>query len=47
MKKTDYKWIDIEKEKNTTENSFYWAQGIFIIILFFIIMILIKQFKNK
>lgn len=37
MKQTDYKWIDIDREKNTTENPIYWIEGVF--ILFFIIII--------
>lgn len=30
--KTDYKWIDIERENRTTDNPIYWVKGFAIIV---------------
>lgn len=31
-KKSDYKWIDLERERRTTENTAYWIRGLIIIV---------------
>lgn len=41
--KTDYKWIDLEREKRTTDNPFYWVQGVLIILGLFITLLAIHH----
>ena len=33
INKTDYKWIDVERENKTTDNPVYWIEGIFILLV--------------
>lgn len=42
MKKSDYKWIDIENENKTTENPMWWLRGLLIIIGFTLSILGIK-----
>jgi len=42
-KQTDYKWIDLERERKTTENPFWWMKGVLIIIGMFLALLVIQH----
>jgi hypothetical protein len=41
-KQTDYKWIDLERERKTTENPLWWMQGVLIIAGMFLALLAIQ-----
>jgi hypothetical protein len=42
-KQTDYKWIDLERERKTTENSLWRMQGVLIIAGMFLALLAIQH----
>jgi len=40
-KQTDYKWIDLERERKTTDNPLWWMQGVLIIAGMFLALLAI------
>lgn len=45
MKKTNYKWIDTDREKRTTDNPIWWLKGLLIIVAIAASIIALVMFK--
>lgn len=41
--KTDYKWIDLKRERETTENIIWWLKGCLIIAVWFLALLVIQH----